>query len=160
MSSCSADRNGAGASSTSFWWRRCSEQSRVETTTTLPCVVGQALGLDVPGPVEVALDEALAAAERGDGLADGGLVQLGDLLQGAGDLQAAPAAAERRLDRDGQAVLVGERDDLVGARRPGPGCRRPAARRPSGRCAGPATLSPSALDRGGRRADPGQARRR
>ena len=27
---------GAGASSTSFWWRRCSEQSRVETTTTLP----------------------------------------------------------------------------------------------------------------------------
>ena len=30
-------RNGAGASSTSFWWRRCSEQSRVEITTTLPC---------------------------------------------------------------------------------------------------------------------------
>ena len=35
---CSSDRNGAGASSTSFWWRRCSEQSRVETTTTLPWV--------------------------------------------------------------------------------------------------------------------------
>lgn len=34
---CSAVRNGAGASSTSFWWRRCSEQSRVETITTLPC---------------------------------------------------------------------------------------------------------------------------
>ena len=34
---CSSDRNGAGASSTSFWCRRCSEQSRVETTTTLPC---------------------------------------------------------------------------------------------------------------------------
>ena len=34
---CSSVRNGAGASSTSFWWRRCSEQSRVETTTTLPC---------------------------------------------------------------------------------------------------------------------------
>ena len=30
-------RNGAGASSTSFWCRRCSEQSRVETTTTVPC---------------------------------------------------------------------------------------------------------------------------
>ena len=28
---------GAGASSTSFWLRRCREQSRVETTTTLPC---------------------------------------------------------------------------------------------------------------------------
>ena len=34
---CSSLRNGAGASSTSFWCRRCSEQSRVETTTTLPC---------------------------------------------------------------------------------------------------------------------------
>ena len=32
--------------------------------------VGQALGLDVPGPVQVALDEALAAAEGGDRLAD------------------------------------------------------------------------------------------
>src|SRR5262249_16433427 len=30
-------RNGAGASSTSFWCRRCSEQSRVDTTTTSPC---------------------------------------------------------------------------------------------------------------------------
>ena len=30
-------RPGAGASSISFWWRRCAEQSRVETHTTLPC---------------------------------------------------------------------------------------------------------------------------
>ncbi len=36
--SCSGVRNGAGASSTSFWWRRCREQSRVDTTTTLPWV--------------------------------------------------------------------------------------------------------------------------
>ncbi len=34
----SSVRNGAGASSTSFWLRRCSEQSRVPTTTTLPWV--------------------------------------------------------------------------------------------------------------------------
>jgi hypothetical protein len=34
----SSVRNGAGASSTSFWNRRCSEQSRVPTTMTLPCV--------------------------------------------------------------------------------------------------------------------------
>ena len=81
---CSSVRNGAGASSTSFWWRRCSEQSRVETTTTLPCCVGEALGLDVPRLVEVLLDEALAAAERGDRLADGGLEQLGDLLDACG----------------------------------------------------------------------------
>ena len=77
--------------------------------------VGQALGLHVPGPVEVALDEALAAAERGDRLADRRVVQLGDLLEGAGDLQAAAAAAEGGLDRDRQAVLLGEGDDLVGA---------------------------------------------
>ena len=76
--------------------------------------VGQALRLDVPRLVEVALDEALAAAERADRLADGGVEQLGDLLDGARDLQAATAAAERRLDGDRQAVLLGERDDLVG----------------------------------------------
>src|SRR5487761_1543947 len=34
---CAAERNGAGASSTSFWCLRCSEQSLVETTTTVPC---------------------------------------------------------------------------------------------------------------------------
>src|SRR5690348_17654040 len=33
----SSVKNGAGASSTSFWCRRCSEQSRVDTTTTSPC---------------------------------------------------------------------------------------------------------------------------
>ena len=63
--------------------------------------------------VEVALDEALAATERGDGLAHGAVVQLGDLFALAGDLQAATAAAEGRLDRDRQAVLVGEREHLV-----------------------------------------------
>ena len=67
--------------------------------------VGQALGLDVPRPVQVALDEALAAAERGDRLAGGGLEQLGDLLQLPGHLEPAAAAAERRLDRDRQPVL-------------------------------------------------------
>src|ERR671920_395534 len=35
---CSSVRNGAGASSTSFWLRRCSEQSRVPTTITFPWV--------------------------------------------------------------------------------------------------------------------------
>ena len=77
-------------------------------------LVGQHLGLDVAGVVEVALDEALAAAERGDGLADGGVEQLGDLLERARDLEAAAAAAERRLDGDRQAVGAGELDDLVG----------------------------------------------
>ncbi len=71
--------------------------------------VGQALRLDVAGLVEVPLDEALAAAEGGDRLADRRLEQLGDLLGAAGHLQPAPAAAEGRLDRDRQAVLVRRR---------------------------------------------------
>ena len=77
--------------------------------------VGQALGLHVARLVQVALDEALAAAEGGDGLAHRRVVQLRDLFQGAGDLQTAAAAAEGGLDRDRQAVLLGEGDDLVGA---------------------------------------------
>ena len=40
-------------------------------------LVGEALGLDVAGVVEEALDEALAAAEGGDRLAHGGLEQSG-----------------------------------------------------------------------------------
>ncbi len=77
--------------------------------------VGQALRLDVARAVEVLLDEALAAAERRDGLAGGGLEELRHLLAGAGHLEAAAAAAERRLDRDGQAVYVDEAEHLVGA---------------------------------------------
>ena len=61
---CSSVRNGAGASSTSFWLRRCSEQSRVPTTIDVAVGVGQHLRLDVPGLVQEPLDEALAAAER------------------------------------------------------------------------------------------------
>ena len=77
-------------------------------------LVGQALGLDVPRLVEELLDQALAAAERPDRLADRRLVELGDLLQRAGDLEATATAAEDRLDGDRQAVLLRERDDLVG----------------------------------------------
>ena len=33
----SSDRPGAGASSTTFWWRRCTEQSRSPSTSTPPC---------------------------------------------------------------------------------------------------------------------------
>ena len=128
----------------------------METTTTLPWLVGEALGLDVARLVEVALDEALAATERGDGLADGGVVQLGDLLEGAGDLEAATAAAEGRLDGDRQAVLLGERDDLVGAVDRVGGAGRPAGRRRVRAMWRALTLSPRRVDAPRGRADPGQ----
>src|SRR5699024_5901384 len=78
-------------------------------------LVGEHLRLDVAGLVEVLLDKALAAAERGDGLTGGGLEEVGDLGHLVGDLHAAATAAEGGLDGDGQAVLLGELDDLVGA---------------------------------------------
>ncbi len=77
-------------------------------------LVSQALGLDVARSVEVALDEALAASERCDGLADGGVVQLWDLLDRPGHLEPAATPAERGLDRDRETVLLGEGDHLVG----------------------------------------------
>ena len=76
--------------------------------------VGEALGLDVPRLVEVALDEALAASEGRDGLAGRRLEQLRDRLDRAGDLEAASAAAEGCLDGERDAVLLRERDDVVG----------------------------------------------
>ena len=117
--------------------------------------VGQALGLDVARLVEELLDEALAATERADGLAHGRLVELGDLLDRAGDLEAAAAAAEGRLDRDRQAVLLGERDDLVGVldRVLGAGRERGVGLLRDVLGLG---LVAEALDRGGRRADPDQ----
>lgn len=117
--------------------------------------VGQTLGLHVARLVEVALDEALAPAERRDGLADRGVVQLRDLLQGAGHLQTAPAAAEGGLDRDRQSVLLGERDDLVG-----PGDRvRGAYHQRGARALGDVPggdLVAEVADGLRRRADPGQ----
>ena len=117
--------------------------------------VGQALGLDVARLVEVALDEALAAAERRDGLADRRLEQLGDLLQRAGDLQPAAAAAVRRLDRDRQAVLRRRRRRPRRRPRPGRACRGPGARRARRDVAG-LDLVAEGVDRLGGGPDPGQ----
>ena len=141
---CSLVRNGAGASSTSFWWRRCSEQSRVEIDHHVAVGVGQALGLHVPRPVQVALDEALAPAECGHRFPYRRLEQVRDLVQRPGHLEPAAAAAERGLDRDGQAVLLGERDDFLRARHRVGRARRERGSRPPARCAGPGPCRPSA----------------
>nr|KEP22625.1 hypothetical protein DA06_18635 [Georgenia sp. SUBG003] len=119
--------------------------------------VGQALGLDVAGPVEEPLDEALPAAERRGGLADGGVEQLGDLLAGAGDLQAAAAAAVGGLDRDRQPVGVGEGEDLGRVRHRVGRARHQRCADPLGDVAG-GDLVAQRLDRRGRRADPDEAR--
>ena len=119
--------------------------------------VREALGLDVPRLVEEALNEALAAAEGGHRLARGRVEELRDLLERARDLEAAAAAAERRLDGHGQAVLLRKGDDLVGrldgvrgARNQGSaGALRDVTR---------ADLVAERLDRGGAGANPGEAR--
>ncbi len=119
--------------------------------------IGQALGLDVARPVQVQLDEALTTAERCDRLADRGFVLVRDLLERACDLEPAPAAAERGLDGDRQAVLTGELDHIGGT-----GHRVGRARREwrtgglgDAPCAHLVTQCPDGV-RG--RADPGQAR--
>ena len=119
--------------------------------------VGQALRFHVPRPVQVPLDEALAPAERRGGLPDRRLVQLGDLVLAPGHLEAAAAAAERGLDRHREAMLGGERQDLVG---PGDRVLRARRQRGPGRAGdvpGP-DLVAERLDGLRRRADPGQAR--
>ena len=121
----------------------------------LAVLVGDELGLDMARPVEVALDEALAATERRDRLAHRAVEQLGDLLAGAGDLQAAPAAAERGLDRDRQPVLVGEGQHLVDAGDRVRGAGRERRADVGGDVAG-LDLVAERVDRRRRRADPGQ----
>ncbi len=118
--------------------------------------VGQALGFDVAGFVEVALDEAFAAAEGGYRLADGGVVEFGDFFEGAGDFEAAAAAAEGGFDGDGQAVFLGEGDDLVraGDGVGGAGDQGAPARWAMWRAA---TLSPRSRMACGGRADPDEA---
>ncbi len=120
-------------------------------------LVGQHLRLHVPGAVQVALHEALAAAERAHGLPGGRLEQFRDLLPGAGDLQPPTTTAEGGLDRHGQSVLVGEGHDLVrvGGRVLRPGYERGTRLErevPGG------DLVPEVADGLRGRTDPGQAR--
>ena len=77
--------------------------------------VGQDLGLDVARLVQEAFHVAFAAAEGHGGLAHRGFEGVVDFLEAAHDLDAAPAAAEGRLDGHRQAEFLGEGADL-GAR--------------------------------------------
>ena len=98
-------RPGAGASSTTFWWRRCTEQSRSPSTSTWPLAVADHLDLDVPAALDVRLDEDGAVAEGGRRLGLGGRDLGGQVLQRADDPHAAAAAAGGRLDQQRQVRL-------------------------------------------------------
>ena len=76
--------------------------------------VGEDLRLDVARLMQELLDETLATAKRGGGLAHGGVVEFGHFFDAPRDFQPAPAAAKSRLDRDRQAVLPGKGQHLGG----------------------------------------------
>jgi hypothetical protein len=70
---------GAGASSMTFWWRRCSEQSRSNRCTTCRAVA-EHLHLDVARRDVFLAQQHRVVAERGGGLAPAG----GQFLEVAG----------------------------------------------------------------------------
>ena len=113
------------------------------------------LHLDVPPALDVGLGETLAPAERGRGFADRGVERGGDLVSVTGDAQATAAAAVRRLDRDGQPVLLGEPGRRRGV---GDGMTGARHQRRAGRLRDGARLHLVAqrADDAGRRPDPGR----
>ena len=89
----------AGASSTSFWCRRCTEQSRSPSASTVPCASAEDLHLHVPGPLQPPLHEDGAVAEGGRRLPPRRphrLVQRGPVRHHP---HAPPAPAVRGLDQ-------------------------------------------------------------
>ena len=92
---------GAGASSTTFWCRRWSEQSRSPKTT---CRADD-LDLDVPAALDVRLDEDGAVAERRRRLGLGRRDLAGQVRERADDPHAATAAAGGRLHQQRQVGL-------------------------------------------------------
>ena len=121
--------------------------------------VGQALGLDVAGTVEVALDEALAAAEGRDGLAGGRLEQFRHLSRLRATLRPRPPPPKAALMAIGRPYSLGEGDDLVGVRHRVGGAGHQRRTDLRGDVAG-LHLVAEGLDGRRRRADPDQARRR
>ncbi len=119
--------------------------------------VREDLGLHVAWLVEVALHEALTPAEGRGRLAHGALEQLGQFVGAPGDLEPAPTATERRLDRYWQPVLVGEGHNLVDAGDGVGGTRCQRRTHGEGDVTGRGLVA-QAPDRLGRRSDPGQTR--
>ena len=155
VSRSAAEIVGAGASSSTFWWRRWVEQSRSKRWSTVPVRVGEHLHLDVAGALDEALDEQRRVAECRARLAPRGGDGGGQLVRGPHDAHALAAAARGRLDHQRQADLVGgARGELVVRRVLDRRHDRHAGRH---REAPRLVLAPHALDDVGRRADERQA---
>ena len=152
----SSSTTGLGVSSTSFWWRRCTEQSRSPSQIAVPCASARIWISTWRGSGQVALEVDGAVGEEALALAPGALEGVLERLGRRGDAEALAAPAGRRLDRDRVADGLGDRDGRgeVGDRVGDPGHDRHAGlvhQRPRAR------LRAHRLDGVRRRADPGDA---
>ena len=122
-SSCAAPASsaGLGASSMSFWWRRCTEQSRSPRWMHVAVRVAEDLELDVARPLEVLLDVDRAVAERRERLGARHLEAARELVGVARDAHPLAAAARGGLDDDREADLARRRRARPRRRPPGPG---------------------------------------
>ncbi len=154
----SAASPGAGASSSTFWWRRWSEQSRSPRWSDAPVGVGEDLDLDVPGGGDVALDDQAIVPEGAAGLPPGGLEGRLELVAAPDDPDALAAAARGRLDEERQPDPVGRRGKRCVRLVVGLLAGRDRDVDAPGRLAGPGLVAERA-DRVRRRADPGEAGR-
>ena len=155
----SAVMPGAGASSMTFWWRRCSEQSRSNRCTALPRLSPNTCTSIWRGLSTYFSTSTAVVAESGLGLAPRAGQRLGEIVGAVDAPHALAAAAGARLDQHriaDLARLAGEQHQLlvfaVIARH-----HRHAGlfHQPLG-----GVLQPHGADRGGRRADEDQAGRR
>ena len=131
-----------GDSSSTFWWRRCTEHSRSPSASTVPCASASSWISTCRRPLEVALEVDAVVAEPGLRLAPGRVECVVELVARADDAHAAAAAAGGRLDDQRRLGRLGHgrhaglgrdalRLELVAARRSasagGPTQVRPAA---------------------------------
>ena len=126
--------DGAGDSSTIFWFRRCAEQSRSPRWIPRPVRVEEHLDLDVTRALEIALEDEPVVAEGPMRLASGGRQRLGQRARLADDAHALAAASGAGLDQQGiadalrlggqrrvvlrRAVVARDRRNAVGGRAP------------------------------------------
>ena len=91
-------RSGAGASSTSFWCRRCNRAIPVEQMPDLAMVIAEDLHLDMTGGIDKALEQNMVVAESGPGLALREGERLREACRIIDPAHAASATAGARLD--------------------------------------------------------------